>query len=808
MPVIDQPFRRIGMDIVGPLPRTQRGNKFVLVVCDYSTRYPEAVALPSIEAPRIARELVHIFARVGLPEEVLSDQGSNFMSELLDEIYRLLQVAKIRTSPYHPQTDGLVERFNATLKLMLMKFVGRNRTDWDEYLPYLLFAYREVPQESTGFAPFELVYGRRVRGPLDVLKESWTGEAEEGSPVADYVLRMRQRLQEMTDLVQKNASRAQSRQKAHYDGHATERSLTAGDKVLVLQPGPKRSLKIQWTGPYPVLQRVGAVDYEVEMGRNCRKVLHINRLKKWHAPDPSLTLFVLVTSEGVDPPLEQGPSTPVDESQNEAADDDLSWPGLDSTGQTLNLSQDLSDEQRQDIQSLTAQFPMVFSVIPGRTSLVEHTIHTGDAVPIRQRMYRVPYSRRTTLQKELDQMLQAGIIRQSVSPWASPVVLVPKKDGTIRVCVDFRKVNDVSKFDAYPMPRAEDVFEQIGQAEFISTLDLRKGYWQIPLEESSKEKTAFSTPFGLFEFQVLPFGLHSAPATFQRLINYVLQGCEVFARAYIDDIAVFSTSWSDHTRHLADVFIRLERAGLTLNVGKCYFAKKEICYLGHLIGGGQLRPDPTKIEAVQNYPTPTLKKDVRSFLGLAGYYRRFIPHFADLSAPLTVLTKNGQPEKIVWTRQCEEAFRNLKTALIGPCVLQIAVPTEAFLLQTDASGVGLGAVLSQGKNGEERPVAYASRKLLPRESHYAVIERECLAIVWAVKYFHVYLCGQQFTLQSDHKPLKWLQQMANSNPRLMRWALELQPYHFQVDHQPGCSIGNADGLSRSFPDRLSKEGGM
>ena len=283
----------------------------------------------------------------------------------------------------------------------------------------------------------------------------------------------------MAELVQKNVTRAQSRQKAHYDCHAVERSLTAGDKVLVLQPGPKCSLKIQWSGPYPVLRRVSAVDYEVEIGRHCRKVLHINRLKKWNASAPSLALLAAV----VDQPLESQDAlttpTSADDPQCEADHDDLSdlsWPGLDSTGQTLNLSQDLSDEQQQDIQSLTARFPMVFSAIPGRTSLVEHSIHTGDAAPIRQRAYRVPYSRRTTLQKELDQMLQAGIIRQSVSPWASPVVLVPKKDGTIRVCVDFRKVNGVSKFDAYPMPRAEDVFEQIGQAELISTLDLRKGY--------------------------------------------------------------------------------------------------------------------------------------------------------------------------------------------------------------------------------------------------------------------------------------------------------------------------------------------
>ena len=231
MPLIHKPFQRIAMDLIGPLPKSKKGNRFILTICDYATRYPEAIPLPSTEAPRIVKELVLLFSRVGVPEEVLTDQGPNFMSALLSEVYRALQIRRIRTTPYHPQTDGLVERFNGTLKSMIKKFTSRNKRDWDEYLPYLLFAYREVPQESTGFSPFELLYGHRVRGPLDVIREGWTGERGGEMPVATHVVEMRDRLREMTDLVQVNVAKAQGRQRSHYDQGTTERAFSEGEQV-------------------------------------------------------------------------------------------------------------------------------------------------------------------------------------------------------------------------------------------------------------------------------------------------------------------------------------------------------------------------------------------------------------------------------------------------------------------------------------------------------------------------------------------------------------------------------------------------
>ena len=282
MPVIELPFQRIAMDIVGPLPRTQRGNRFILTVCDYATRYPEAIAMPSTEAPRVARELVKLFSHVGIPDEILTDQGANFMSTLLEEMYQLLHIKKIRTTPYHPQTDGLVERFNGTLKSMLRKFVSRNQKDWDEYLPYLLFAYREVPQETTGFSPFDLLYGRQVRGPLDVLREGWTEDQAAPIPVATYIVEMRQRLAEMTQLVAEHTAKSQQRQKQQYDKGTKQRCFEVGDQVLVLLPSTANRLKLQWAGPYRIIRKMGTVDYEVETPgrRREKKIYHVNLLKK------------------------------------------------------------------------------------------------------------------------------------------------------------------------------------------------------------------------------------------------------------------------------------------------------------------------------------------------------------------------------------------------------------------------------------------------------------------------------------------------------------------------------------------------
>ncbi len=421
---------------------------------------------------------------------------------------------------------------------------------------------------------------------------------------------------------------------------------------------------------------------------------------------------------------------------------------------------------------------------------------TPPGVIIRQRPYRVPEARRRAIEEEVQQMLKLGVIEPSRSPWSSPIVLVPKPDGTLRFCNDYRRLNEVSQFDGYPIPRVDELLDCLGRARYISTLDLTKGYWQVPLSENAKLKTAFSTPSGHWQFRTLPFGLHGAPATFQRMMDILLRPHQSYAAAYLDDVVVHSETWEDHLERLRRVLSELRRAGLTTNPRKCHLALSEAKYLGYQVGRGLIRPQERKVEAVRSAPRPKTKTQVRAFLGLAGYYRCFIPNFSSLAASLTDLTRKGQPEKVQWTSAAEEAFRNIKEALTSEPILRAPDFSCPFLLQTDASDTGLGAVLSQVQGGEEHPVLYISRKLSPAERNYTTVEKEALAVKWAVLELRYYLHGRKFTLVTDHAPLQWMARAKDTNARVTRWFLALQDFHFVVRHRAGAANANADGLSR------------
>ena len=799
LPILDEPFRRIAMDIVGPLPRSRSGNRYVLVICDYATRFPEAVPMRSIDAENVAEELLKLFARVGIPVEILTNQGANFTSQLLSELYSMLHIHGIRTTPYHPQTDGLVERFNQTIKAMLRKTAVQEGKDWDLLIPYVLFAYREVPQSSTGFSPFELLYGREVRGPLDVVKETWEASERSNQSVVSYVVNIREKLEKMMALVRENVEKAQKVQKAWYDLNTRQRVFKEGDSVLVLLPTSNNPLLAQWQGPYKVVKAVGKVNYCVDMHdrRKRHRVFHVNMLREFY-PDNHQQVVGWV--EDMETDLQE--EIPV-------------WKdGEAVTLDSCHMGEQLTPEQKTELCTLLKEVSGVMSNIPGVTRMAEHCIETGNARPVKLPPYRIPQAYRETIQLEVKEMLEAGIIEPSTSDWCAPIVPVKKKDGTLRLCVDYRRLNAVSESDAYPMPRVDDLIDRLGGVSYITTMDLTRGYWQVPVSPDDKHKTAFAAPSGLFQFTRMPFGLKGAPATFQRLVDRVLQGLEEFSGAYIDDIIVFSKLWTDHVRHLQVVLGRLQLAGLTVKISKCHFGVTACSYLGFVVGGGLVKPELSKVQAVLNFPTPTDKTGVRAFLGLTGYYRRFIPDFASLAAPLTDLTRKCAPTRVSWSNECEQAFKSLKGCLCSDPVLRSPNFEKQFILQTDASNRGIGAVLSQcDEEGQEHPVAYYSRKLLPREERYSTVEKECLAIKEAIHHFRTYLLGRQFKVETDHQALVWMDRLKDTNARLTRWSLLLQSYDFLVEHRKGLKNGNADGLSRgpwhqeAANDFAAEEGG-
>ena len=462
------------------------------------------------------------------------------------------------------------------------------------------------------------------------------------------------------------------------------------------------------------------------------------------------------------------------------------------------INSGLDEASQTEVNKLVDRYSDIFAQgsQTGRTNIVTHSINTEGERPIKQRPHRLSPEETQTQREEVLKMLEAGVIVPSNSPWASPVVLVNKKDGSKRFCVDYRKLNDATQKDVYPLPRTEEVLDELGKAQWFSKLDLKSGYWQIVVDPADRQKTAFITRDGLFEFLVMPFGLTAAPATFQRLMDTVLKGLLwKNVMVYLDDIIIYSKSWRDHIQALDDVFRRLRAANLKASASKCALGQTEMQYLGHLVTREGILPDESNVQAIMNATAPTTVKGVRSFLGMANYYSQFVQGFAAIARPLYRLTKKDTP--FHWTDKCEDSFQALREALVSAPVLRRPDSARPYVLQTDWSPVAVGAVLAQiGTDNEEHPVAFASRVLRGPELRYAPMEGECFAVVYFIEHFRPYLHGTHFTVQMDHWALKWLMSTEHRNGRLARWALKMQEYNFDVVHRRGALNANADAMSR------------
>ena len=466
----------------------------------------------------------------------------------------------------------------------------------------------------------------------------------------------------------------------------------------------------------------------------------------------------------------------------------------------------LSESERSELLQFLERNRDVFSNSLqdlGKTDLFQHTIETDPyAPPVHLPFYRQSPNIRAETQKLVDEMLEDGIIEYSNSVWNSPVVLIKKKDNSYRFAVDYRKLNQITKSISHPLPRLECVFDTIGQAkaQIFSTLDLASGFWQIPMDPSSRHKAAFITHNGVYEWTRMPFGLKNAPMTFQMVMSQVLREMNwKFVLCYIDDILVFSSSFKEHLYHLELVFSKLREAGLTLKSEKCHFAVEKVLYLGHTITREGVRMDSSKTDAVRTFPRPKTQKDVRSFLGLCNYYRRFVQNFSKIATPLNQLLQKDKP--FHWDDKCQTAFENLKHALITAPMLTYPDMNVPFILSTDASGTAIGYILGQkDSDGKEMVVAYGGRSLRPDERKYTVSEQECLAVVEGIKAYKEYLSHQKFTIFTDHQALKWLHSIKDPSTRLGRWAILLQEYQYDIVHKQGRVHLNADALSRRTYD--------
>ena len=459
----------------------------------------------------------------------------------------------------------------------------------------------------------------------------------------------------------------------------------------------------------------------------------------------------------------------------------------------------LEVQQKERVAHLLSTYQDTFSRDEwdlGLTHLTEHSINTGDAPPIKQAPRRVPLAFAKDEKKAIEDLKEKGVIRESVSPWASPIVLVSKKNGGVRPCVDYRKVNELVKPDGFPLPRIQDCLDAVAGSSLFSTFDLTSGYFQIPLKEEDIPKSAFVCKYGHFEMTRMPFGLNNSASTFQRTMEMALQGLQwVTCLIYIDDIIVFGRHFDEHLSRVKEVLERIRAAGLKLKPDKCMMLQKAVTFLGHEVSGEGVKPTPTNIEKIVNWPKPRTPRQVKQFVAMGSYYRRYVKDFASIVRPMVELTKKGK--KFVWTPDCDKSFDKLKQALISSDIMGYPLnEAGSFILDVDASDIGIGGVLHQEQNGKEKVIAYASRALNKAEKNYCITEKELLAVRFFIEYFRQYLLGRRFLVRSDHQALVWIFRLKEPRGKVARWLEILSQYDFAIEYRPGKKHGHCDALSR------------
>ena len=728
IPAFDEPFGKIIIDVVGPLPKSKTGKEYLLTIMCSSTRFPEAIPLRSIPSKSVCEALTTSFTHFGYPHTIQSDRASNFTSNLFEQFTKQLGITHITSSAYHPESQGSLERFHQTLKTMIKNYCLQNQKDWVSGIPLLLYAARSSVQESLGFSPFQLIFGHEVRGPLKLFKEKMLSRSNQTQNILEYVQTFKQRLDDTFELARAYLVDTQTTMKKQYDKKAKYRSFQVGDQVLMFLPVPGKPLSAKYQGPYTIHRKSGDLNYIIRTPdrRKTFQHCHINMLKQYHSHDDTIVSDDLTDdlTDNTKPVLASSlveAKTIYFESKEET---NFPSPRLPNSVILSNIETKLNHleiEQKEELSNLLSQYKdTVFSDKPGRTSDIKHDVDVGNARPIKQHHYRVGPDKRDILSKEIKDMLENDIIEPSYSPWSSPCILVPKADGTWRLVTDYRKVNELTKTDSFPISRIDDCIDQIGQSKYVTKLDCMRGYWQIELTDRAKEISAFATPDGVFSYKVTPFGMKNSGSTFQRLMNRVifeLDGTVV----YIDDICVYSNHWRDHIKQLKALLERLKHFNLTITLAKSEFACATVTFLGHVIGQGQVLPINAKIAAILEFPIPVDVKSLQRLLGMVGYYRKFCRNFSTITAPLTNLLKKNK--RFVWSDECQKAFENIKAILTNYPVLHAPDYSKPFKLTVDASDIGIGAVLAQENNGIDHPLPYFSKKLTSYQKNYATIEK-------------------------------------------------------------------------------------
>jgi len=682
---------------------------------------------------------------------------------------------------------------------------------WYKYLGYIMWALREVPNETTGVAPWMLAFGRLPRGPLAVLKETWCGERDFpldlGKSPVDFLKELHEKL-EIAELYAKlHTTGAQHRYATRYNLRSRDKHFNVNDQVLILQPDSTAShLHSKWKGPATIVEVRSPYSYIVELN-GARYRLHANLLRPFYVKtvEVDVNQFASVSTCAIiyDNDEEFGDIEALDTvpSTTNCAVDDNTLPSQRIDPAKLAH---LSESQRSQLLQILDNYADVFSDVPGLCDLVEHEIPLAtDFKPKRLHAYRVPERLKPQVDQQIQELLKLGFIKPSKSPMASPLVCVLKgKDGKdgVRLAIDYRYLNRYTVADAFPFPDINETIQKIGNAHYISLFDTTSGFWQTRIKESDQWKTAFICAAGLFWWTRTAFGMRSSGNTFVRAVQAIIQPIKSFTGSFVDDLAVFSEQWLIHLQQIEQFLQTIRAAGLTLKLKKSRFAMSEVKFCGELVGSGKRRADPEKVAAIYSLKVPETKTQVRQILGFFSYFRDHLPNYAAIAKPLTELTGKSVPNTVPWGPVEQQALDRLKSELSEATTrcLHIINPSLPFLLEVDASDHTVAGVLRQSGSGG--PIAFTSLKLNKTQRGWATVEKEAYAALSALRKFRNWVWGSKVTVLSDHNPLTYLTESAPKSAKLMRWALALQEFDINFCYRSGKLNTAADTLSRLGPD--------
>ncbi len=801
IPTIEEEFGRTWIiDVIGPtmerMSRKFGGHAHILVCIEAATRWVELIALPSLKATALAAAIEsNLIARFAC-RKLVYDLQSGLMSDLMQSVLKLLRVnSYVSVAGFHSRT-AVAERYCRTVERYLKPYLEDYKGKWGLLLPWISFQLRQAPCSFTHFSPHELVLGKNLPDQLDDLRDDFMGltdSAERGikTNVLSYVNGLRRRLSLTRELASKHAVNEHERTKAWYDRHCTpDKSFKTGDKVLVLEPVDSRKMFVKWSEPAEIVRPVGLRTYEVRLADDTVKSYHINQLRAFE----ERTEFVCPVVVAADI------RSNAEDVYLNAVEDDVSDP------LKFRIDESQPAEHRERIQKLLLEFKDVFSSSLGCTNIATHTIELTDNTPCVSKSYRIPEALKQPLEEEINRLLEAGVLRYCSSPYRAPLIPIVKPDKSLRLVNAYQGINEKTVDDLYPMSNPMDILSKAAGKKYVSKLDLSKSFLQIPLDERSQPYTAFSTSsHGTLCWTRCCLGLRNSPRTMQRAMDHLLRGLSSlhgssssFCGCLIDDIVLASNTIDDHVFHLKMVLSRLKEANFTVSLAKSEFLMRSMTVLGYCLEDGYIKPSQKHIEAVLRIGPQRTKAGVRAILGTLGYHRAMVPKFAEITYPLTELLKKNQPERnIKWEQKHSDAVQQIKNILTSKPILIAPNHNRDYIIMCDATEKTIAGILAQkGEDGIEYNVAYFSRKLLPNEINYSVMEKEALGILACCLKWHDWIYAKKVTARTDHRALAFLESTAQHNARIARWKIILSNYQLSTEYRRASDHANCDGLSR------------